>query len=128
MMQQIANTPFYEITYLPRKNRIYFKVRGLWPSKRSIPNYIMDWRKALTVTQKRFSVLSDLSDMEAHPNDIKEFHEKVEELLNRAGVLKTAEVLADNKLHPFETPMKETTKFETLQAADRWLDYSTATA
>ncbi|MCG8475534.1 MAG: hypothetical protein MI784_08680 [Cytophagales bacterium] len=123
-MLQVALNHHYEITYNSNKRRFYLKICGLWSHADQISGYVSHWEEALSLTNgERFNILSDLSDMEKHPEDVLEIHKIVETLWDREGLLnKTAIVTAANPKLKKIAPFSYSKRFDTLQEADHWLE------
>ncbi|BDD05057.1 hypothetical protein [Aureibacter tunicatorum] len=124
-MFKVALNQYYHIHLSPRKNRIYCKLNGFWPSTARVEAYEEHLTQALTKIKSGASILFDLSDMKVHPPEVKLFHSKVERLLRNSGVQNIAEVVADNVLMEVEgnSPNSISSKFTTIQEADKWLDF-----
>src|SRR5690606_27874075 len=119
----------YTLNVVLDKNRIYLKIKGYWRSTETVPNYIADWRKALILVRKQFTVLTDASEMKTHPKPVRDLHEEVQKMINNAGVSKVAEVVNDDITEMQLNSMARSTRFvrknfRNIEEAEKWLDRS----
>ncbi len=91
-MKTIAKTDYYSIETDKAKNRIYLIIVGFWKNI-SVPDYFDDITKASQEVSRGFTILTDVSGMETPPMEIGALHEKAQNLLVKAGLKKTAEIL-----------------------------------
>lgn len=125
--QLIADNRSYTLNVVLHKNRIYLKIKGYWRSTETVPNYVSDWRKALLLVRKQFTVLTDASEMKTHPKPVRDLHEEVQKMINNADVKKVAEVVNDDITEMQLKAMARSTrfvrqKFQNIDEAEKWLD------
>ncbi|MER2997455.1 hypothetical protein [Pontibacter populi] len=96
--EQIASNSSYELKIDKAKNRIYFTIHGYWKSKEVVPAFIEDWKKAVSLTQANFTVLTDMRSMITHPQELNELHLEAQKLVIEAGVKQVANVLPTDKI------------------------------
>ena len=126
-MQTIAKNEFYEIHYDDNKNRVYFKIIGLWNSPKDVPNYISDIQKTANTVKSGFTLVSDITQMRTPPQEVGELHEQAQQILVRAGLDKTAEVVTSSILkmtanqYAKKSNMTKQT-FTSKEEAENWLE------
>ncbi|WP_162428079.1 hypothetical protein [Pontibacter pudoricolor] len=96
--EQIASNASYELKIDKAKNRIYFTVHGYWKNKEVVSELIEDWKKAVSLTQANFTVLTDMRSMITHPQELNEIHLEAQKLVIQAGVKQVANVLPTDKI------------------------------
>ena len=122
-MLQLNLNPYYELAYLPRKNRIYNKIKGVWDNSPKLEDYKHDLKMAVLMTSPFTTMLFDLSDINRYNKQVEEFYLEISDMLDSLGVKLLAEVTASNSLLDYENPFRIKNRFITLQQADRWLDF-----
>ena len=128
---QVAKNIYYELLYNETKNRIYFKICGFWKNKGVVPELLDDWDKALTYVQPKFTVITDMSTMITHPQELKNLHAEAQHKVRAAGVLQVANILPDDKIARLQiAAIADTTQlpsrnFDSLEEAEQWLDSDT---
>lgn len=88
----IASTPQYVLIISLKKNRAYLKIIGFWRNPEMVPNYIEDWKKAVTMLSPGFTLLTDAREMVIHPGPVRQLHEQAQKLIVDYGVSKVAEL------------------------------------
>lgn len=123
----IAQTPQYEISVDKAKNRVYLRIIGFWRSPEVVPEYINDWKRAVAVVDKGFTLLTDATEMKIHPGAVRELHGQAQALIISKGVKKVAELQADKSSEiqlngvSKETQMPKK-NFTSKKEAEKWLD------
>lgn len=124
---KIAETKFYTLHVSPEKNRAYLKIFGFWRNVESVPDYLSDWKKALSKVKKGFTLLTDASEMKTHPQDVRKLHEEAQALVMAMEVQKVAEIVKDDITEMQLNAVAKTTKFpkknfKSSEDAEKWLD------
>jgi len=124
---KIAETKHYTLHVSPEKNRAYLKIFGFWRNVESVPNYLDDWKKALSKVKKGFTLLTDASEMKTHPSDVRKLHEQAQALVLGMDVKKVAEIIKDDVTEMQLDAVAKTTKFpkrnfKSVTDAEKWLD------
>lgn len=88
----IASSPQYELIVSLKKNRAYLKIIGFWRNPEMVPNYLEDWKKAVSILSPGFTLLTDAREMVIHPGTVREIHEKAQKFIVDCGVSKVAEL------------------------------------
>ncbi|HTF81448.1 MAG TPA: hypothetical protein VL947_06980 [Cytophagales bacterium] len=127
MKKIIADNSAYSISISIPKNRAYLKLVGFWRSPEVVPEYLSDWKKAVTQLDKGFSLLTDATDMKTHPQQVKKLHEEAQILVLSAGLAKVAEVVNNDITEYQLDSLAEATAFpkrtfRTVSEAENWLD------
>lgn len=125
--QKIADNKHYNIYVLPEKNRAYLKILGFWRSPEVVPEYLNDWKKALSHLKQGLTLLTDASEMKTHPMEVRKLHEQAQALLLKQNVMKVAEIIKDDVTEMQLDAVAKTTQFPkknftTVEAAEKWLD------
>lgn len=123
----ICNNKHYTISVNPEKNRAYLKIIGFWRNPEAVPDYIADWKKAMSHVKKGFTLLTDASEMKTHPKDVRKLHEEAQALLLKCGIKKVAEILKDDITEIQLDAVARTTNFpkknfKEVADAEKWLD------
>jgi hypothetical protein len=87
---QIEKNNYYEISYNEKKNRIFYKLTGYWPSCCHIPNYINHIDLALSYVKPGFTMLVDISLVEPHPPEIECIRKRAKLKAINKGLLSAA--------------------------------------
>ena len=124
---KITDNPAYRLDVAPARNRAYLTIIGFWRSPEAVPNYLSDWKKALSYLQKGFTLLTDASQMKTHPQEVRKLHEQAQGLVLKAGVWKVAEVVKDDVAEMQMDSVAKTTQFpkksfKSREEAEAWLD------
>jgi len=128
MITKIAATPFYSITADTDKNRIFFSIIGSWKSPSDAPNYLEDWKKALKLVRRGFTVLTDLTQAKVALPEIRKLHEDAQKIVMSAGLSKVAEIFPDDAVLKMQqdriSQATSMTKqvFSDRKAAELWLN------
>ncbi|MBN1162960.1 MAG: hypothetical protein JXB45_00135 [Candidatus Krumholzibacteriota bacterium] len=85
---------YYTLDYDSRKNRVHWKVIGFWKSVEVVQEVKNDWNAILKRTSKGFTIIADLTEMNAPPKAVEKLHEEIQETIIEAGVRKVATVLS----------------------------------
>jgi hypothetical protein len=126
---KIADNKHYSLYVTPSSNRAYLTILGYWRNEAAVPEYLADWKKALSLLQEGFTLLTDASEMKTHPNDVKLLHEQAQLLVKTMNVSKVAEIVKDTIAEMQLDALARTTKFPKRSFTDRaeaekWLDES----
>ena len=129
MKTTIATNQYYDLACDEAKNRIYLTLRGFWPNKSAVPNYIADVTKATRNVKSGYTILTDLRSFKTAPEEIGELHKQAQGILVKAGLGRTAEVLSSAmKIEEIaldkyskSSGMKRMTFHDVMQA-NSWLD------
>lgn len=127
MTSTIAQTPQYKISVDKGKNRAYLTIVGFWRNPEEVPNYVSDWKKAVTMLRPGFTLLTDVREMKIHPASVRDVHEEAQKLLVNAGVRKVAELHADKVAEMQLDGVSKDSKmpkqnFSDPKEAELWLD------
>jgi hypothetical protein len=125
---KIAETDRYSIEVNKAINRIYFTIQGFWKDLSDVPNYLSDWERAIKEVTPGFTVLTDARKMKTPTPQVAKLHERAQEMLLKAGLRKTAElipasVVEQMSLNRYATESgMERKSFENPKQAEAWLD------
>lgn len=123
----VADNRNYRLSVDTEKNRAYLKIKGFWRNKESVPNYLTDWRQAARMLKRKFTLLTDASEMVTHPPEVRTLHEEAQSIIVRAGVFRIAEVVKNDIAEIQLDAMAKKTllpkeNFKTWEDAERWLE------
>ena len=126
-VQHIADNNHYTLSVNREKNRAYLKIKGFWSKKEIVPNYIPDWKKAVSLLKKDFTLLTDASEMRTHPQEVMALHEEAQGLIIKAGVRRIGELVKDDIAEIQLNAMAKKTllpkkNFKIKSEAEQWLD------
>ena len=128
-MKQIAKTEYYELGYDEKKNQIYWKIKGFWPSVDAVPNFDSDWEKATVGIPKGFTILGDLTEMKTFPPDVAKLNQSKQKELMELGCRKVAQVNTDalavmqiNRVARGSGMSSIIRAFDNAEEAKAWLD------
>lgn len=126
---KVAENKHYLIEADTSLNRVYLTIFGFWRNPQFVPDYLKDWKKALSYMKKGFTLLTDAREMKIHPPEVQTLHEQAQELLIKGGVLKVAEILANIFTEVQLNALAKTTNFpkqnfNSIEAAEFWLNAS----
>ncbi|WP_051359788.1 hypothetical protein [Adhaeribacter aquaticus] len=127
-MIAVAQNPYYEFSYDPAKNRLYFKFLGYWKSPDVVPDYLQEWGHVIKLTKPGFTIVADVRNMITHPREVKQLHEKAIDLCIIAGVSHIAEVTPADKIAVLQTTgmadkaQLSYNRFPDVASADAYLD------
>ncbi len=96
MKTNIVDNDYYSLCVDIDINRAYLTVKGYWPSVSAVPNFITDFKTAISYLVPEFTLLVDARTMKVHPKEVSELHQEMQVMLKKAGLLQTAEVLNSN--------------------------------
>lgn len=121
---------WYDLAYNPGKNRLYFTIKGFWPSTAVVPDFLDHWKQCLAASKENLTAMIDTSTMITHPADVNELHREAQQLMIAAGLRKRAEIVAASTMTKIftkelckKTGIKEFSKrFPDKQEAEKWLD------
>lgn len=127
MKKVIADNKAYNLAVSVSKNRAYLKLIGFWRNTEAVPEYLNDWKKALNDLKPGFSILTDASEMNTHPQDVKMLHAEAQKLVIGAGLSKVAEIIKNDITEYQLDSLAQTTNFpkrsfKTIVEAETWLD------
>lgn len=127
MKKTIVENKFYQLSLSISKNRAYLKIIGFWRNPEVVPEYITDWKKALSELNDGFTLLTDASEMKTHPQEMRKLHEEAQKLVLEAGLSKVAEVIANDITEYQLDSIAETNSFpkksfRSVEDAEKWLD------
>lgn len=125
----IASNQYYELRYCNSKNRVYWTMRGQWPSMSAVPDFDKDWDRTQALTSKGFTIFGDLSKLGVMPNDVKLAQDERQRKLLQAGCSKVA-CIAENFLTKISlnTALERSGMIKILRyfltpvSAESWLD------
>lgn len=123
----VAKTDCYELLYQQQTNRIYFTIIGFWKNAAVVPDVVKDLSKALTLVQKGFSLLADMSAMVTHPQELNTLHIQLQIDILSAGLAYGAYVAPIDKIANFQVEQTmhdsqiDLKRFCTCQEAEDWL-------
>lgn len=125
-VQHIANNNHYTLSVDREKNRAYLKIKGFWSKREVVPNYIPDWKKAVSLLKKDFTLLTDASEMRTHPQEVRTLHEEAQEIIVKSGVTRIAEIVKDDIAEIQLNAMAKKThlpkrNFRSMSEAEQWL-------
>ena len=83
---------YYELEYDSDKNRVYYKMKGLWKSVAVVPNFEQDWINMVRKTRNGWTILGDLKTLQPMPADVNALNGKVQQYLMGQGLRKVAQV------------------------------------
>ncbi|MBC8110205.1 MAG: hypothetical protein H7Y04_04005 [Verrucomicrobia bacterium] len=118
---------YYKFSYKPEINRLYIAIKGFWRTKEDVSGYVEDLGKILLLTEKNFTLLTDLREMKTSPKEIEEIHLAAQKELLKFGLRQTAEVvessLVQSQTHRYsknsEMPLEQ---FDSIEKAEAFLD------
>ncbi|MCC9165354.1 hypothetical protein [Pontibacter harenae] len=125
---QVAQNLCYKLLYNPSKNRVYFTIIGYWKNKDAVPEFLQHWKTALRLVKPNFTILTDMSSMITHPQELNDLHAQAHKLVMQAGVARTAHVIPADKIANLQAKaIADHTgfvvgNFATLKEADEWLN------
>ena len=129
--EQVAQNSYYDLKIDKAKNRIYFTIHGFWKNKEAVPSLIIDWEKCVNLTKSGFTILTDMTSMITHPQDLNELHLAAQKIVIDAGVKQVANVLPSDKIANLQAnsftdnsalPFRN---FANCQEAEDWLNQLT---
>ena len=126
-IEQVAATKQYQVGINRDKNRIYLKIIGFWRSVEEVSTYVPDLERALIQLTPGFTLLTDLTQMKAHPLAVQPVHLEAQRTLMTRGLTQTAEVCASSIVE-FQagTISKKSSmplqQFATVEEAEAYLD------
>jgi hypothetical protein len=85
-------TSYYELSYDPQKNRIYFNCMGNWTSRDVAPDFMDDWLSTMELCQPGWTILGDLRRVEHLSDDAQAYHVEVQKVIMSREVRKVAQV------------------------------------
>lgn len=125
-------TKYYELAFDAAENQIYWKIIGFWPSMDAVPQVKQRWNEILSQTKPGFSVLADMTEMKAAPEEVEAFHISLQKKILDAGVGKIASLVSQSAIAALagrrvgtETGVANVAQnFTDRAAAQSWLDES----
>ena len=130
-MITIAQNEYYSISYLPEKNRIYYKVTGYWDSTEVVPEYLTHIKEVLKHVKRGYTMLVEVADLVPHPDDVETLRKQAQRMAVEAGMLVAAEIVPNDILSDIQmdnmTGQTSFTvgKFGSYADAETWLDKMT---
>ncbi len=103
MKIEVAKTEKYSLVVDAAKNRIYVTMIGFWKSPAEVPNFVKDWKAALSKVKKGFTVLTDHAQRTPPTPEVKEMFVELQKRIMAAGLRKTAELLNKNAILSLST-------------------------
>ncbi|SFQ67774.1 hypothetical protein [Hymenobacter arizonensis] len=91
-MRLIAFRPEYQLTVEDEKNRLFYQNFGQMQQATCLPDYVDDWKAALSEVTPGFSILSDMQVVNQVSQDLRSKFQAVEQLIVQRGVSMVAEV------------------------------------
>jgi len=126
--EKVAQNACYDIIVDKAKNRVYFTIHGYWKSKSVVATLMQDWKKAVSLTQPNFTVLTDMRTMITHPQELNELHLATQQLVIDSGVNQVANVMPSDKIANLQlnsftaNSMLPHRNFDTIDEAETWLN------
>ncbi|NDK54841.1 hypothetical protein [Pontibacter fetidus] len=129
--EQIAQNSYYDLKIDKAKNRIYFTIHGFWKNKEAVSSFISDWEKCVSLSTSGFTILTDMTSMITHPQELNELHMAAQKMVIDAGVKQVANVLPSDKIANLQAnsftnnsslPFRN---FANCQEAEAWLNQVT---
>ncbi len=126
-MQEVAKNDYYSLEVDDEKNRIYLAVKGRWKDAQVAPNYVSDIEKAANCVKSGFTIVANLTEMKPPSKEVGALHLAAQETLVKAGLSKTAEIVASALLqlsvdrYANESGMDKMV-FDDRAKAEKWLD------
>ena len=126
----IIATPYYELVVDIPKNRIIIRVFGFWKSIENVPEYLNNWKVAISKVKKGFTILADLKQMKTHPKDMLELHIQAMDLTQASDCGPSASVvhydIAELQMDRlYKQKQVEKNKYDSLVEAHAFLDQFT---
>ena len=91
-MHIVAFRPEYQLTVECEKNRLFYQNFGQMQQATALPNYLDDWKAALSEVRPGFSILSDMQVVNQANQGLLTNFQAVEQLIVARGVNVVAEV------------------------------------
>jgi hypothetical protein len=125
--QIVADNPHYLLSVNLQKNRAYLKIKGFWRNVDSVPSYLTDWKKTTALLKRKFTLLTDASEMKTHPQEVRKLHEEAQAIVIKAGVSRIAEITSDDIATIQLDAVAKSTQFpkrnfKKAEDAEQWLD------
>ena len=98
-MHLIAFRPGYQITVNPAKNRVFYKPFAEMNQATALPHYLADWQLALAQVQSGFTILTDVTQMDAANPHLLDTFVAPQSLLVAGGVRLVAEIHLPDSVH-----------------------------
>ncbi|MBC5774559.1 hypothetical protein H8S95_10850 [Pontibacter sp. KCTC 32443] len=130
--EHIAQNTCYALVVDKAKNRIYFTIHGYWKNKEAVPAFLDDWKRSVALTQSGFTILTDMSTMITHPQELAELHLIAQKMVIDAGVRNVANVLPSDKIANLQANSFTTNSslpyrnFSSIEEAETWLNQLSA--
>jgi len=125
----MISNEYYDLRYDPDKNRIYFKIKGFWPSTDIVPGYLDKWKDIVKQAKPEFTVHGDITEMKVPPQEIMDLHVEVQNLVLEKGMRKAVEIvdesilkLAVNRIARSSGLYVVKRQFHESSKAEDWLD------
>ena len=128
MIIEIVKRPQYTLSVDKSKNRIYYTMFGFWESPDDLSDYFQDWNCAIAEVTRGFTILTDATQFKTPAQDILPIFEKIQKILDDAGLAKTAEVYSGDVIakmaldYVAETSGMKKRDFQNTLEAEVWLD------
>ena len=129
MIEKPISNEYYEIGYDLSINRMYLRIKGFWKNREQVAYYTSDIEKICKLLRPGFTLLTDLRQMKTPPLDVNRIHQEAQEITNRYGLVRTAELLPERdvvldhvmKKIASDSGMKKQ-EFTTMKDGEAWLD------
>jgi len=127
MKEVIATNQYYELAVDSSKNRLYYTIKGFWPSKSAVQDNYNDFLKSLARLTSGFDCVADVRDMKTPPEDVAQLHMSTQKLVVEKGISRTAEVFDQAMLRLVMERYSRESKmniqaFASPVEAEAWLD------
>lgn len=98
-MRLIAFRAEYQITVNPDKNRVFYKPFAEMNQAAALPHYLADWQLALAEVRPGFTILTDVTQMQAPNPHLLDTFVAAQSLLVAGGVRLVAEIYSPDSEH-----------------------------
>jgi len=122
----------YSITVDKEKNRMHLLFFGQWSVPEDVPKYTDHVAKATSLMKKGFHILAEIRDKKPPSLKVTGIHKKGQQIMKKAGVNKTAVIIAKGRKGQFLQKMTlnvvgrlsgMTIKtFTSVEEGEAWLD------
>lgn len=92
-MIEIAKNEYYTMTYDETDNCVYWVMRGFWKDMFVVPNFDIDWDKAIKIVKPGWKVFSDASKCKVVPPEVQEAKIQNQKRLLKSGCVKIARIV-----------------------------------
>jgi hypothetical protein len=126
----IADTQYYKLEVDGAKNRTHSEYKGFWPDTEEFKStYVRDMQRLLSRVRPGYTTIVDLREFKVPPQTVIETVIKVQEMLKKAGLKRSARITDQPILKMTadrigrEAEVKDDVRsFNTILEAEVWLD------